>query len=259
MEETGDRLENIENLRQTFLTLRRALLNGEANIWQIGKEYKRFLFECDEKGIPIKIRNPNAFFLGALVDRQIPSEKAWAFPYELKRRLGSIDPYFLAELPLEKIEEAIARKPALHRHPKQISRCIKRAALLLVEKYNGNAASIWETANSYEELYKRLTEFPCIGDKIANMIIRILHDYFGYDFGRIDLPVDRHDRRVVARLTGGALTPKELAKLLFPENPAIIDEVLFYIGKNYCKPRKPRCDECPLKEVCTYSRSGKGY
>jgi endonuclease-3 len=240
----------VQELRSVFLKLREQTLKEG---WKdIGKEYRRFFFVLDENGVPVKIRDPNAFFIGALVDRLMRSEIAWKLPLELKKRLGTIDPHKIAQMDVDELASIIRRKPALHRLPREIARVLIASMKLLVEKYDGDASRIWDSASNYEELKKRLLEFPGIGDKIANMIIRMLNDYFGYQFEGVDLPVDRNDIRLVKRLTGGTLTPKEFARLIFPQNPYLADDVMFYIGRNFCRPTNPKCEECPLNRYCNF-------
>ena len=252
MVKTSTEKEEVLQLRKVFLGLReRALKEG---CWKIGREYKEFLFELDENGVPIKIRNPNAFFIGALVDRQVKEEVAWKFPLELKKRLGTLDPQKIAEMDPKALAKVIAKKPALHRLPNTMAKVLVESMELLVEKYDGDASKIWDTAKNYGELKERLLEFPGVGEKIARMIAKILNDYFGYGFEGGELPVDRHTRRVVERLTGGVAQPDELARMLFPQDPWLADIVLFYVGKNFCRPANPACESCPLAEYCAFRR-----
>ena len=46
-------------------------------------------------------RNFNAFLLGLILDQQIPSERAFAGPYELKRRLGHLNMRKIAAMPAD--------------------------------------------------------------------------------------------------------------------------------------------------------------
>ena len=242
--------KELVRLRKVFQDLRESAL--KEGCWRIERKYKEFLFELDKDGTPVKIRNPNAFFIGALVDRQVKEEVAWRFPLELKRRLGTLDPRKIAGMDPKALASVIARKPALHRLPNIMARVLVESMKLLVEKYDGDASKIWSTAKNYEDLKRRLLEFPGIGEKIARMIVKILNDYFGYRFEGGEIPVDRHTRRVVDRLTGGTMQPDEFAQVLFPENPYLADSVLFYVGKTFCHPINPLCGDCPLSNYCRF-------
>ena len=44
------------------------------------------------------LSDPNAILFGSIFNYQIPWEKAWEAPLELKKRLGHLDPFELAEM-----------------------------------------------------------------------------------------------------------------------------------------------------------------
>jgi len=246
---------------QKFLMIIKDLRKGiiEKESWKIDKEDLEFMFYLDENGRPIKIKNPNAFFINNLVNQQIPGEKAMGFSRELYKRLGHLDVNKISKMSIEELYKIISEPPKMHRFPKRISKFLIESCKLLIEKYNGNAENIWKNVNSAKELKKRLQEFYGIGDKISNLIIRILVDFFGYNFSDknyIDLPPDRHVIRVLYRL--GFIKERDkkeaimFARVVYPEYPAFLDEPLFYIGNKFCYEDKPECEKCPLRDICSY-------
>lgn len=42
---------------------------------------------------------------------------------------------------------------------------------------------------------------------------------------------------------------QNFARLVFPEFPGKIDEVLWRVGRDYCHENRPNCRGCPLKDV----------
>src|SRR5215469_16707915 len=90
-------------------------------------------------------RNPMALLIGMLLDQQVPLEKAFSSPYVLAQRLGH-EPTAaeLADFDPESLVEIFARTPALHRFPKSMAARVQEVCRVLVERYDGDAAGLWE-------------------------------------------------------------------------------------------------------------------
>src|SRR5215469_13134479 len=109
-------------------------------------------------------RSPLALLIGMVLDQQIPLEKAFSSPYVLEQRLGhGLDASELASYDPEALAEIFARPPALHRFPKAMAARVQEACRLLVERYDGDPAVLWDGANSGAELLKRIGELPGFG------------------------------------------------------------------------------------------------
>jgi A/G-specific adenine glycosylase len=84
-------------------------------------------------------------------------------------------------------------------------------------------------------------------------------------FGQPVAAVDSNVRRVVARVARGAeaheLTPQEIAGIanewLDATNPGRWNSALMDLGRQVCRPREPRCDECPLGSACSFRAIGR--
>jgi len=87
-------------------------------------------------------RSPEAFLLGVLFTQGIPAERAWAGPYLLGERLGTLDLGYLASSP-DAVAAAVAGPPALHRFVHTLPRWIVDAASCLLTEYGGSAQAIW--------------------------------------------------------------------------------------------------------------------
>ncbi len=98
---------------------------------------------------------------------------------------------------------------------------------------------------------KELQKLPGVGRKTANVIASVVYD-------KPAMAVDTHVFRVSARigLTTNAKTPLEAEKQLvkyFPEELlSIAHHWLILHGRYVCVARKPKCEECGLKEWCKY-------
>jgi len=202
------------------------------------------------------LSEPNAFLFGLLFTQGIPAERAWAGPYLLRERLGSLEPEFIATHP-DLVREAVQRAPMLHRFKETLPRWIVAAAQQLLSEYGGDAASIWPEGTHVVEVTERLSQFKGIGRKKAVMAVEILTRHFGVQLqGREcgQVAYDVQVRRVFLR-TGLAEEDslqaiETAAREACPEAPGTLDLPAWLIGRDTCRPRRPLCDECRLGEVC---------
>ena len=221
----------------------------------LGKEKKHFTpnLEADK----LLWHNPLAFLFGVILDQGMKAEKVWEIPYLLKQRLGHLDVKGIASISDEEIIAVFNQKPKLHRFPATMALRLKSACRLLLEKYRGKTENIWNDSPTSEELHKRFLEFEGIGQKKASMATNILVRDFEIevkDKRGIDVSYDIHIRRVFLR-TGLVRKDEirlviEVARKLSPEYPGILDNPCWIIGRKYCRPKNPKCDECPISRVC---------
>ena len=47
------------------------------------------------------------------------------------------------------------------------------------------------------------------------------------------------------------------AREINPTFPGMMDVACWDIGKKYCHPKNPECDNCPLKKICKYNNDKK--
>lgn len=205
------------------------------------------------------VNNPNAFLFGVIFDQQIKAERAWSAPRQLYRRLGNtLDLKKIIKIGPKKLAEILRQSPALHRFCNKLGFWLVEAAKILVIKYNGEAKNIWIGPKTKAlEIIKRLSEFPGISQKKANMAASILVRDFkiliaGWD--EIDIPYDIHIRRVFLR-TGLADSDSKSAVVAVgrkysPSYPGKLDLPAWYVGRNWCHPRGPECLICKLSSSC---------
>ena len=92
-----------------------------------------------------------------------------------------------------------------------------------------------------------LTELPGVGPYTAAAV-----GAFAWD--RQQAAVDTNVRRVIGRHDGVERRPAALAaraaELLPPGRAADFNQAMMELGATVCRPRAPRCDECPVRRGC---------
>ena len=200
--------------------------------------------------------DPNAFLLGLLFTQGIPAERAWAGPSELLRRLGSIEPRFLAQH-AEGVREAVQSPPMLHRFKEKLPRWISSAGRRLAEEYGSDASRIWPAGDHVLDVTKRLSAFDGIGRKKAVMAVEILTRHFGVplegrECGQVayDVQVRRVFLRSGLACVDSPAAIEAAAARACPGSPGTLDLAAWLIGRDSCRPRSPRCNECRVGAVC---------
>jgi len=94
-----------------------------------------------------------------------------------------------------------------------------------------------------------LASLPGVGPKTAAVVL-------AFALGRDAFPVDTHVHRVTTRL--GWIAPKtsaehaheQLHELIPPELRVPMHVALIRLGREICKAGRPRCEDCPVFELC---------
>lgn len=138
-----------------------------------------YLASTDEAN-DLLARDPLALLLGMMFDQQIPMEKAFTSPHELKSRLGGrLDAAAVAAADPEVMEELFRRTPALHRFPAANAARAQKLCRIVVEQYDGDAAAVWEGASSGADLVARLSELPGFGPQKARIFAALVGKQLG--------------------------------------------------------------------------------
>jgi uncharacterized HhH-GPD family protein len=124
--------------------------------------------------------DPLALLIGMLLDQQIPMEKAFTSPHELRARLGgTLDAATIAGHDPEAFEELFRTPPALHRFPAAMAKRVQELARVIVSEYGGHAAAIWAEVSSGDELVARLAKLPGFGEQKAKIFAALLGKQLG--------------------------------------------------------------------------------
>lgn len=156
------------------------------------------------------------------------------YPATLRMLKLGKTPADFARCDVKKLEKAIYPVGFYANKAKQIVELSK----ILVEKYNS------QVPNSIEELCK----FNGVGRKTANLTV-------ARGFNEPAICVDVHVHRIFNRIGYvKTKTPDETEFALREKLPKKywidINTLLVTHGQNVCKPIKPKCEECPIKECC---------
>ena len=139
----------------------------------------RLYFTGNDEADALIADEPLALLIGFVLDQQVPVQKAFTGPLELKRRLGSLDAAQIAEADPNELDRIFREKPALHRYPGTMAERTQDLAAAVLSEYDGDAARIWEEAESGADLQDRLLALPGIGPMKARSLIAILVKRFG--------------------------------------------------------------------------------
>jgi uncharacterized HhH-GPD family protein len=127
-------------------------------------------------------RDAFALLVGMLLDQQVPMERAFAGPYTIAERLGTpdrLDPRVVAETDPDAFAKVMAGPPAVHRFPGSMGTRVQALAVAIVQQYDGDAAALWTTASSGDELLRRLQGLPGYGEQKARIFVALLGKQLG--------------------------------------------------------------------------------
>ncbi|KRF17333.1 Fe-S cluster assembly protein HesB [Nocardioides sp. Soil797] len=123
--------------------------------------------------------DPFALLAGMLLDQQYPMEHAFRGPAKVLDRFGSLDPEKIAAADPQEFADLCATTPAVHRFPGSMAARLQALAALIVEKYDGETARLWNEASSGKELLKRVQECPGFGKQKAQIFVALLAKQLG--------------------------------------------------------------------------------
>lgn len=134
----------------------------------------------DDEADGLLAEDPFALVLGMLLDQQVPMEWAFGAPRTLKERLGGrLDPTTIAAMDPEDLVAQFVTKPALHRYPAAMAKRTHDLAQHLVDEYDGDTAALWESAETAEELFRRIQAMPGYGKDKSRIFLALLGKRFG--------------------------------------------------------------------------------
>jgi endonuclease III len=103
-------------------------------------------------------------------------------------------------------------------------------------------------SRSDPEIVEYLSSLPGVGPKTVAVVM-------AFAFGRETIPVDTHVHRVATRLglvprTNAERAQRLLEELVPAELKTSVHVGLIRLGREICKAGRPRCEDCPLFELC---------
>ncbi len=160
------------------------------------------------------------------------------------KKKGFLSPQALYELPEGILAELI--RPAGYFRVK--ARRLKNFIRFLVENFEGDLTGLF--ALPLEKARQALLAVSGIGPETADSILL-------YAGEKPTFVIDSYTRRILLRhgLATEDMGYEDLREMFMrhlPKDPALYNEyhaLLVAVGKNFCRPQKPRCEDCPLKDI----------
>ena len=181
--------------------------------------------------------NPFKILIGTIISARTKDENSKVAVRNLFARFK--DPASLADASIDEIAELI--KVAGFYRVK--ARRIKEVAKIIHEQYNDQVPS------NIDELLK----LPGVGRKTANCVLV-------YAFDKDAIPVDTHVHRIANRLglvdtKDPEMTEEQLKNVIDKKYWKSINDTFVMFGQNVCKPLRPSCNECLLRNDCKYANA----
>jgi uncharacterized HhH-GPD family protein len=104
-------------------------------------------------------KDPLALLIGMVLDQQIPLERAFSSPRDLRGRLGGqLDAAGIAAMGPGLLAAIFSQCPALHRFPVSNADRVQQLCQIIVRDYFERASSIWDDATSGTRVLRRAPE-----------------------------------------------------------------------------------------------------
>ncbi|HET9444030.1 MAG TPA: HhH-GPD-type base excision DNA repair protein [Acidimicrobiales bacterium] len=119
--------------------------------------------------------DPLALLIGMVLDQQIPLERAFRSPSDLKERMGGrLDVHELADADPDELARTFATPPALHRFPASMARRVQELCHHLIDEHEGRADRVWTSAADGRALLANVKALPGFGDQKAKIFVAML-------------------------------------------------------------------------------------
>ncbi len=117
---------------------------------------------------------------------------------------------------------------------------IYRISEIVTDRYGGKVPS------TRDEIVK----LPGVGGKTADIVLLVSH-------GKDVIPVDTHVSVISNRLgwtdsENGEKIREDLHKIFPKRMRGYVNIILVEFGKEFCRKHRPKCDPCPIREMCPY-------
>jgi len=134
----------------------------------------------DPKADVLLEEDPLALLIGMLLDQQVPMEKAFRGPYDLRERMdGRLDAAEMAAMDAEELAVLFRGPPALHRYPGSMAGRTQDLCRALIERFDGDAEQVWSSAATGRELVANLKALPGFGEQKARIFTALLAKRMG--------------------------------------------------------------------------------
>jgi endonuclease-3 len=184
---------------------------------------------------------PFEVLIATILSQHTTDVKAYEAYNRLNRRF-SVTPEALASAPLVEVAEAIKVAGLQWNKAKaiiELSSILKEKPKFFEEIMKLNV----------DEARRRLMDLPGVGEKTADIVLL-------FSYGKPTFPIDTHIFRVSKRMglrndrNGYEKLRKRLLEV-FPENRYFEAHILLIkLGREFCRPKRTKCDVCPVNASC---------
>ncbi|HTH54092.1 MAG TPA: hypothetical protein VL495_09085 [Edaphobacter sp.] len=194
--------------------------------------------------------DPLSQFIYSLLSSRTKTETTYEVVRHLRDRFGTWET--LRDASLSEIEEAIRDVT----FPEQKAVQLKASLEAITQRY-GSLTLDWLARYRTDKIRAWLEQFPGVGPKTSAAVVNFS------TLRRRALCVDSHHLRVTQRLgltpRADAETTEERLMRLVPEtwDAEMLDEhhqLIKKLGQTLCTFSEPKCERCPLLDVCAYGR-----
>ena len=181
---------------------------------------------------------PFQLVVAVMLSAQCTDERVNKITPELFKRCKTIQDF--ADIDISELEQIIHPCGFYKNKAKNIKLCAKQ----VLEEFNGIVP----------HTMKELTSLAGVGRKSANVIML---EVFGIAEG---VAVDTHAKRI-SNLTGLSKEKEpekieqDLLKTFPKEYWKDLNHLLVWHGRNTCIARNPKCDICPISNLCKFAKS----
>ena len=118
---------------------------------------------------------------------------------------------------------------------------LQKMAQMLIDEFDGNVPSSQE----------QLEQLPGVGRKTANVVLSV---WFNVPRIAVDTHVERVSKRLkLAYLKDSVRQVEDKLMRKIPKNKwSDTHHKMIFFGRYHCMARNPKCENCPLQEICRY-------
>ena len=207
---------------------------------RIGAIVERLAEAHADARIALRFRSDLELLVSVMLSAQTPDTNVNRVTPALFRKYRRPEDYLA--VPPEELERDIYATGFF----RQKTKAIRGTMRVLLEEFDG------EVPNRLEELVR----LPGVARKTANVVASEL----GHAQGVV---VDTHVRRLSQRLgltrhDDPVKVERDLQRIVPRPDWARFPHLLIWHGRRICDARRPRCEDCPLEDICPSSRRKAG-
>jgi endonuclease-3 len=197
-----------------------------------GKILRRLAKQYPDAHCALNFENPLQLLVATILSAQCTDVRVNMVTPALFARYPDARAYATAEQ--EELEKAIQSTGFFRNKARNIMACCGQ----LVERHAGQVPGTLE----------ELVILPGVGRKTANVI---LGNAFGIPGITVDTHVGRLSRRMgLTRMEDPEKVERDLMEVIPKKDWTIFSHRMIFHGRQVCDARKPKCDDCTLRQLC---------